>query len=192
MEHNTMDIGRIDLVLGCMFSGKTTEVIAECKKWFSISKNALCINYFADDRYGDDDNLYSHDKEKIKCVRVYKLKDIDDELIKSSDIILINEGQFFDDLIDNCVKWCDVYNKKIIVSGLDGDFLRKPFGKILDLIPYANSVKKLKAFCSICKDGTHAYFSSRLSNESNQVVIGSSNYVAVCRKHYLSLEKDKK
>ncbi len=184
-----MNIGTIDIVLGCMFSGKTTEVIAECKKWFSISKNALCINYFGDDRYGDDDNLYSHDTEKIKCVRVYKLKEIDDELLKKSDIILINEGQFFDDLIDNCVKWCDIYNKKIIVSGLDGDFLRKPFGQILDLIPYANSVKKLKAFCSICKDGTYAYFSSRLTNESDQIVIGSSNYIAVCRKHYLSLQK---
>ena len=182
-----METGNIKIVLGCMFSGKTTDVIMECKKWFSINKNALCINYMDDVRYGTDDNLYSHDKEKIKCIKVFKLKEVSDEIIKASDIILINEGQFFEDLIEYTVEWCEKYGKNIIVSGLDGDYLRKPFGKILDLIPYCNSVIKLKAFCSICKDGTHAHFTARLSNEKDQIIIGTSNYIAVCRKHYLEL-----
>jgi thymidine kinase len=181
--------GSIKIVLGCMFSGKTTFVINECKKWLSISKNVLCINYMDDTRYGDDDYLYTHDKDKIKCVKSYKLKEINDEIIKLTDVIIINEGQFFDDLFEYCVKWCDIYEKNIIVSGLDGDYLRKPFGQIADLIPYCNSITKLNAFCSVCKDGTYAHFTARLSSEKNQIVIGSSNYVAVCRKHYLILNE---
>jgi thymidine kinase len=179
--------GEIDIILGCMFSGKTTELILECKKWFSISKNAICINYSDDVRYGDDDYVYSHDKETIPCVKTLILNDLSDELLLKADIILVNEGQFFPDLIDFCVKWSEKFNKKIVVAGLDGDFKRNPFGQILDLIPYANSVKKVYAFCSLCKDGTKAYFSARLSKESKQIVIGTSNYVAVCRNHYLEL-----
>lgn len=181
--------GSINITLGCMYSGKTTDIIREYNIWFSIGKTAICINYADDVRFGEDNNLYSHSKDKIKCVKSYKLKEIDDSLIRSSDVILINEGQFFDDLIEYCLKWCEEYGKNIIVSGLDGDYLRKPFGKILELIPYCDSIKKLKAFCSLCKDGTYAHFSSRLSSEKEQIIIGSSNYVAVCRKHYLSLNK---
>jgi thymidine kinase len=83
--------------------------------------------------------------------------------------------------------WCEKYGKDIIVSGLDGDFKRQPFGKILDLIPYANSVTKLNAFCSRCADGTLAQFTWRLSGEKDQIVIGSTNYIAICRKHYNEL-----
>ena len=185
--------GSIKIVLGCMYSGKTTEVIKECKKWTSISKNALCINYIGDTRYStdsNDTNLYSHDLHIVKCVMISKLSDVSIDLIKASDIILINEGQFFGDLIENCLLWCETYSKNIIVSGLDGDFKRKPFGKILDLIPYADSVVKMNAFCSLCADGTLANFTLRLSNEEEQILIGSKNYIAVCRKHYL--EKNEK
>jgi len=180
--------GTICVVLGCMYSGKTTEVIKECRKWMSISRKAVCINYNGDNRYGDDEKVYSHDLNTMECIRAVKLSDVDTQLILAGDIILINEGQFFDDLIEYCVKWCEEYGKDVIVSGLDGDFERKPFGKILELIPYANSVTKLNAFCSLCSDGTHAHFSLRLSNEREQVVIGSDNYVAVCRDHYVKLQ----
>ena len=177
--------GSIKIILGCMFSCKTSEVILECKKWFSIGRKALCINYYADERYGSDDAVYSHDKEKIECVKTDKLSDVNLDLISSADIIIINEGQFFSDLLDSCILWCETYGKDIIISGLDGDFKRKPFGQMLELIPYADSVIKLKAFCVICKDGTNAHFTKRLSDESMQVVIGTTNYIAVCRKHYL-------
>lgn len=174
----------IKILLGCMYSGKTSELIAEYNRWVSISKNVTCINFEGDDRYGTDDKLYSHNLYNIQCEKVTLLEQLSEEIIKKSDVILINEGQFFGDLVEYCVKWCDEYGKNIIVSGLDGDFQRQPFGKILDLIPKADEVVKLNAFCAICKDGTHAMFTKRLTNEQEQVVIGSTNYIAVCRKHY--------
>lgn len=172
----------IQIVVGCMYSGKTSEVIRECKKWNSINGKALCINFSGDNRYGEDENVYNHDLNFVECVKVCSLSQIEKKLIIESDLILINEAQFFPDLVEKCVEWCDVHNKKIIVSGLDGDFQRNPFGKILDLIPFADSVKKLNAYCSICKNGTLAPFTKRITNEKEQVVIGSTNYIAVCRK----------
>ena len=180
--------GTIRVVLGCMYSGKTTEVIKECKKWLSISRKAVCINYKGDNRYGDDEKLYSHDLNTVECIRASNLSEVNTESILAGDIILINEGQFFNDLIEYCLKWCEEYGKDIIVSGLDGDFKRRSFGKILELIPYSNFITKLHAFCSLCSDGTHAHFTWRLSKEQDQVVIGSDNYIAVCRNHYVQLQ----
>lgn len=181
------DVGSIKIMLGSMFSGKTTEIIRECNRWNSIGKNVLCINYDQDTRYGDDDKVYSHTKEHFRCKKANLLSDVSLDDIINADIILINEGQFFSDLIEYCVKWCETYNKNILVSGLDGDFQRNPFGKILDLIPYADSVIKLPALCHLCKNGTEAYFTCRLSGEKEQIVIGSDNYVALCRSHYISI-----
>jgi len=74
------------------------------------------------------------------------------------------------------------YNKKVYVGGLDGDFERKKFGAILDLIPLCDKVTKLTSLCSQCKDGTPGIFSMRLTNEVEQTVVGSDNYIPVCRK----------
>jgi thymidine kinase len=75
-------------------------------------------------------------------------------------------------------------NKVVYVCGLDGDFERKKFGEILDLIPLCDKVNKLTSLCSICKDGTPALFSMRTTNEKEQTVIGSNNYLPVCRMCY--------
>ena len=74
--------------------------------------------------------------------------------------------------------------KKIYICGLDGDFERKKFGTILDLIPLCDKVTKLTSLCSICKNGTPGIFSMRLTHETDQTVVGSENYIPVCRKCY--------
>lgn len=181
--------GKIKIILGCMYSGKTSEAIKVSKKWKSISKKVLCINYKEDNRYGNDDKLYSHDLNVTECLKVDLLSQIDTNKIINVDIILIDEGQFFKDLIEMCLLWCETYGKDIIVCGLDGDFQRKPFGKILELIPYADSVIKMNAFCKLCSDGKKGLFTIRLSNETEQVVIGSDMYIPVCRDHYVDNEK---
>ena len=73
-------------------------------------------------------------------------------------------------------------NKRVYVCGLDGDFERKKFGNILDLIPYSDSIIKLKSNCNNCNEP--AIFSHRLTDENEQVVIGSNNYIPLCRKCY--------
>ena len=184
--------GSIDIILGCMFSGKTTELITICKKWKAINNNVTCINYAEDKRYGDDDYIYSHSLEKIKCISVIKLKDIPSEIIDTSHVIIINEGQFFGDLLECCKYWADELNKHIIVSGLDGDFKREKFGQILDLIPLCDSIKKTTAYCIRCKQCTPpvpALFSHRISGDCNQKAIGNNNYISLCRYHYLEATK---
>jgi thymidine kinase len=177
--------GNIELILGCMFSGKTSALIKEYKKWDSISRNIICINFIGDNRYGQDEKMYSHDLHSIKCEKVDHLCEVDIEIIKKCDIILINEGQFFDDIVEESVRWCEEFGKDVIVSGLDGDFERKPMGRILELIPYCNKVTKLNAFCCKCANGTLAQFSMRTNNKKEQKDI-SNDYIAVCRKHYVS------
>jgi len=185
-------VGSIKIILGCMYSGKTSYIIKEYKRWSSIGKKVICINFIDDTRYGSNSYAYSHDSGKIECIPCKNLLEIDESKLNEYNVIFINEGQFFNDLINFCLKWCEEKDKDIIVSGLDGTFARKPFGKILDLIPLAESVEKINALCVLCHDGTPAYFSSRTTNETDEVVIGSTNYIPVCRKHYLELEKKKK
>jgi thymidine kinase len=98
-------------------------------------------------------------------------------------VILINEGQFFPDLFE-FVNSLLLERKKVYICGLDGDFERKKFGSILELIPLCDKVTKLTSLCSLCRDGTPGIFSMRLTQETEQTVVGSENYIPVCRKCY--------
>lgn len=180
-------IGSLRLYLGCMYSGKTSELIREYRRWTNIGKKVIFINYSKDERYGDDNYVYSHDKTKEKSIKVEFLKDIDKNILNNYDVILINEGQFFTDIVEFCKLWCDEYHKNIVVCGLDGDYQRNPFSTINYLISMADEIVKLKAFCKLCNDGTPAIFTHRLTNEKEQIVIGSTNYIPVCRSHYNEL-----
>ena len=162
------------------------------------------INHTIDNRY-DEELLSTHDQIKIPCIKTERLMDLwldpsinilEDEIsgiprikdifkISRSEVILINEGQFFPDLkefVDYLLK----NEKKVYICGLDGDFERKKFGQILDLIPLCDKVTKLTSLCSLCKDGTPGIFSMRLTKETEQTVVGSENYIPVCRKCYES------
>lgn len=196
-SHNT---AYLEIILGSMYSGKTSrlvEIYNQCK-FCNIS--VTVINHSFDNRY-DDKLLSTHDKIKIPCIKTDKLLDIwtnyidletsidliprisDKFKIALSSVILINEGQFFPDL-EEFVKILLEKGKKIYVCGLDGDFERKKFGQILDLIPLCDKVTKLTSLCSICKNGTPGIFSKRITSETEQTVIGSDNYIPVCRNCY--------
>lgn len=184
--------GYLRLVLGCMFSGKTSEIIKEYNKSRSIDINVLCINYLFDTRYSDDNLLHSHDKFHVECIRVDKLADVSKFAdLKNYDEIMINEGQFFSDLKEYVIDWVDNLNKRVIVVGLDGDYKRNKFGQILDLIPYADDYCKTHGYCTLCRNKTKAIFTWKYSskNTNDQIEIGGTDkYVPLCRKHYL-LEK---
>jgi thymidine kinase len=190
--------GYLELIIGPMFSGKTSKLLEIYKQCNFCNISVTIINHSFDKRYHES-MMSSHDKIMAPCLQVTKLRDVwpDDgiiepsnfsdvrsyEILKESDVILINEGQFFEDL-DIVVKELLVSNKKIYICGLDGDFERKKFGKILDLIPICDRVVKLTSLCSICKNGTPGIFSMRITNEREQTVIGSNNYIPVCRSCY--------
>jgi thymidine kinase len=105
--------------------------------------------------------------------------------LNDTDVILINEGQFFADIYEFALNMVETRGKTVHICGLDGDFQRNKFGKLLDLIPYADDVVKLKSRCHVCSKS--AAFSHRLSGEVEQVVIGSDNYIPLCRGCYIKM-----
>jgi len=174
--------GYLELCIGPMFSGKTTHLIQCFKQFQYIGKKICVVNFDQDQRYHDT-MLSTHDKNMIPCLQTSRLSLIRENGLQS-DVILINEGQFFEDLFDFVMEFVEVHKKTVCIYALDGDFKRNKFGCVLDLIPYCDKVKKLTSLCSICKNGTKAIFSHRLSEEEQQVVIGSDNYIPLCRKCY--------
>jgi len=173
-------IGSLHLVLGPMFSGKTTRLIQIYKTRTYIGKKVAVINYAEDKRY-DSKLLSTHDQIMIPCIQLSVLNGFD---CSQYDTILINEGQFFSDLYEHVLDYVEKYNKEVYIFGLDGDFLRCKFGSILDLIPLCDTVKKFAALCANCRDGTMAHFSHRITSEMEQCVIGADNYIPLCRKCY--------
>ncbi len=179
--------GKLELIIGPMFSGKSTELIKNVRLHKVINRKVLVIKPKIDIRY-DKNRIVSHSGDKEDCITTDDLNDIKIEIINKHDIIIIDEGQFFKSLKSCCLEWVEKYNKHVIVGGLDGDYKRQPMGEMLDLIPFCDSYQKLNALCKMCNDGTKAIFSKRIVNSSeNQVLIGGAeSYVSVCRKHYLN------
>lgn len=192
--------GYLEIILGPMYAAKTTRLVEIYKQCQFCNISVAVINHSIDNRY-DDTLLSTHDKVKIPCIKTDKLMDLytehiipldefttiprfQDKLkIAKSEVILINEGQFFPDLYEFVNKLLN-NEKKVYVCGLDGDFERKKFGQILEIIPLCDKIYKLTSLCSICKNGNKGIFSMRLTNEKEQTVVGSENYIPVCRECY--------
>ena len=201
-QHSKMTKAYLEIIFGPMFSGKTSKLCEIYKQCTFCNIPVAVINYALDKRYHDT-MMSTHDKIMIPCIQTMLIApiwnmntaaetDADAETEKiaryhkqlhAADVILINEGQFFNDLysvVESMLK----DGKKIYIAGLDGDFQRKRFGQILDLIPLCDNVTKLTSLCSICKNGEPGIFSMRLTKETQQTLIGSDNYVPVCRTCY--------
>ena len=183
--------GYLGIILGSMFSGKTSRLIQIYKSHSYIGKKIAVINHISDTRYTDS-MLSTHDKNMIPCLFINNLKDswLDPSSIyynnlRQADTILINEAQFFSNLKDVVLEMVEKFSKHVVICGLDGDFKRNRFGEILDLIPYCDSVEKLSALCAKCRDGTPGIFTNRISSEERQVLIGSDNYQPLCRGCYI-------
>lgn len=178
----------LEIIMGPMFSGKTTELCRRVRRLQHTNRTALIINHDSDDRYGASDQTLTHDNISCSSVPVNNLMSLNDtEAYAVASDIFINEAQFFPDLSEFVIRAVENDNKNVIIFGLDGDYERKQFGSILELIPLADSLTKLTALCKLCGDGTPALFTKRTdTNKSGQVLIGGSDiYMAVCRKHYL-------
>ena len=175
-----------------MFAQKTTELLRRVRRYKSIGYRVLLVNYIADTRYGSD-CIASHDKDIEKAVCVSLLKEVAD-LVQSGDydVVAIDEGQFFLDLFYQVTSWADTLPVHIVVAGLDGTSDRTPFGDMLRLIPHAEEVERLSAFCSVCRDGTVANYSKCITekNGSEVAIGGAEMYRPVCRRHFLQTSSD--
>lgn len=180
-----MVFGSLELIVGNMFSGKSSELIRRINREKSIRKRILVINYSLDNRYSPF-GVVTHDQIKVNCLKVSKLSDIPKESLTDYDSFFIDEAQFFVDIYQFVVDLVDNYHKHVVVSGLDGDFNRQPFGDLLKLVPMADSIMKLKSYCVRCCNGTMAPFSKKIVESNNVIDIGSENYIPVCRFHYFN------
>ncbi len=171
-------IGQIQLILGPMFSGKSTELIRRIRIYSVSNLKCLVVKYINDNRYSHE-NVSTHDNFHLPAVSTDKLNSLNEKLVKSSNVIGIDEGQFFPDIVDFCDRNAND-GKIIIVAALDGTFQRKPFGEVLNLVPLSDSVIKLNSVCMDCYRS--APYTKRLIKNNKIEIIGSSDiYRCVCR-----------
>lgn len=180
--------GYLEIIMGPMFSGKTSKLLDIYKQCQYCDIPVCVINHQSDTRYSES-MLSTHDKVMIPCIQTTMLGDLAElhkqgnDSFHNSAVVLINEAQFFEDLYTSVVDMLK-QNKRVYVCGLDGDFKRERFGQLLDLIPLCDKVTKLHSLCGICKNGQPGLFSKRITGETDQRVVGSDNYVPVCRGCY--------
>lgn len=171
-----------------MFAGKTTSLIRRIQSESGNGRNVAIIKSSKDTRYGLD-SIVTHDGTKLPCWALANLSSFKQKFgvdaYEQLDVIGIDEAQFFDDLYDFCREAADHDGKTVVVAGLDGNYLRRNFGSVLDIIPLADSVTKLTARCEIC--GKHAFFTLRKTQETQVELIGGVDvYMPVCRQHYVN------
>ena len=170
--------GWIELICGSMFSGKTEELIRRLIRAQIAKQNVAIFKPKLDDRY-DEEYITSHNNRKIKSIPVENVKDIL-KYEEDADVFGIDEAQFFSNSIIKVCNQLAKGGKRIIIAGLDKDYLGNPFGPMPELLISAEYVTKVLAICVKC--GDPANFSQRISTEKNQVVVGESDkYEARCR-----------
>ncbi|GAB2285210.1 Thymidine kinase a [Dionaea muscipula] len=180
--------GEIHVIVGPMFAGKTTALLRRIQSEAHSGRNVAMIKSSKDTRYAID-SVVTHDGAKFPCWALPNLSSFAEnfghEAYNKLDVIGIDEAQFFGDLYEFCRKTAEHDGKTVIVAGLDGDYMRRSFGSVLDVIPIADSVTKLTARCELC--GKRAFFTLRKTDDvQTELVAGADVYMPVCRQHYLN------
>lgn len=183
--------GYLHLIMGPMYSGKSTNLISKYNELKDLYKEkVVVITHEIENRYSLE-KLSTHERIEIDCKKVADIQSIvnscsstTDNDMKLANCILVDEVQFFPDL-HRILDLVEEHSKTVYVYGLDGDFKRNKFGNILDLIPFCDTVTKLRGNCEYCEK--KSLFSWRnTSDKDTQVVVGAADkYVPLCRKCYL-------
>ena len=180
----------IEIVIGPMFSGKTSYAISYIRRQNAIDKSCLVIKPDIDMRYTSDELIVSHNGETAKCIYWHSGKPL--EVIPEmtgADCIVFEEAQFFEGFYKFIHTLLYVHKKNILIVGLDGDARQQQFGEILQCIPLATKVTKLCALCHKCKDGTLAPYTKRKEYSTEQIIIGGNDkYESVCLKHLTDVQ----
>ncbi|MFI3329475.1 MAG: thymidine kinase [bacterium] len=174
------NIGSIEIICGPMFAGKTEELIRLATRLDYAKKNYFVFKPSLDDRYSDSE-IVSHSNYKKNSINITKSTEIYNHVNENTNVIIADEVQFFDkDIINVCETLADK-GIRVIVGGLDCDFLGNPFEITAQLLARAEKVTKLTSICSIC--GESATKSKRLSSDDELIVLGASSlYEPRCRK----------
>jgi len=177
----------LQIYIGPMFAGKSSEILRIVNRYKAIGWPICSISYTGDNRYTSEDILMNHDQQGVQCIKSSSFETVYKNLqYQEAKLVIIDEAQFFADLKGFALYTVEVLKKDLVIVGLDGDADRKPFGEILDCIPIADDVFKLKSFCKLCGDGQEALFSFCQTVKKEQVCVGGAEmYIPLCRMHYL-------
>lgn len=173
--------GRIEVICGSMFSGKTEELIRRMKRAIFARQKVEIFKPALDTRYNEED-IVSHEGNSINSTPIDSSSSIL-LMAQDCDVVGIDEAQFFDPhIVDVCNQLAN-QGVRVIVAGLDLDFKGEPFGPMPHLLAIADEVSKVHAICVRC--GALAYVSHRLVNEERQVLLGEKmEYEPLCRHCY--------
>ncbi|KOR26269.1 thymidine kinase [Clostridium sp. FAM 1755] len=180
------DHGWIEVVAGPMYSGKTEELIRRIRRAEIAKQKVQVFKPEIDNRYSKDD-VVSHAGDKIQSIPVKSSKEILEKLSDDTDVIGIDEAQFFDDSLVEIVSKIANNNRRVICAGLDMDFKGEPFGPMPKLMAIAEFVDKIQAVCMVCNNPatrTQRLINGRPAKKSDPVVLigAQESYEARCRK----------
>ena len=177
--------GNIQLILGPMFSGKSSELIKLIRRYNIKKHKTIVVKYNLDDRYEDSHaNVVTHDKFTYPALKCSNLNEIKETLLKH-EVIGIDEGQFFPDLAEICEELANK-GKHIVISALNANFKRECFPSIASLFPKCEKIINLQSICFYCNDD--APFTLRTVCNDEEVLIGGIEmYKPVCRNCYYTI-----
>ncbi|MEK9136021.1 MAG: thymidine kinase [Bacteroidota bacterium] len=173
------NVGWIEVIAGCMFSGKTEELIRRIRRAQIAKQKVAIIKPKIDARYSSD-HIVSHSEVRLQSTTVEKSVEIL-ELAKDAQVIGIDEGQFFDMGLVDIAETLANQGKRVIIAGLDQDYRGKPFEPMPQLLAIAEYITKTLAICVVC--GNPADRTQRTTSASERVLVGAKDsYEARCRK----------
>ncbi len=174
------DQGWIEVVVGSMFSGKSEELIRRLRRAQIARQKVQIFKPIIDSRYADD-HIVSHSEMRIPSVAVPSSRALLEQVAPDTEVVGIDEGQFFDlELPMVCNTLADM-GKRVIVAGLDQDYLGKPFEPMPQLLAIAEYITKTLAICMVC--GNPANHTQRLVASGDRVLLGAQGtYEARCRR----------
>jgi thymidine kinase len=180
--HNVVrGTGWIEVVTGCMFSGKTEELIRRLRR-AQIAKQTVVIFKPAVDKRYSATHIVSHNEQALNSIVIEDAKEILTRGIDAQ-VVGVDEAQFFGDNLPGICEQLANMGKRVMVAGLDQDYRGKPFGCIPHLLAVSEYITKTLAICMVC--GNPADRTQRITAESELVVVGAKDhYEARCRKCY--------
>lgn len=189
-SENNKKSGSVEVICGSMFSGKTEELIRRLRRARFANQQIAIFKPQIDTRYSEED-VVSHDSNSIKATPVKSPSQIL-EMGQGIKVVGIDEAQFFDNSIIEVVRFLANHGTRVIIAGLDMDYLGKPFGPMPELMAMAEDVQKVHAICVKC--GNLANHSHRLAKSHKLVLLGETDsYEPLCRECFnkaLAADKD--
>lgn len=179
--------GRIEMIIGPMFSSKSSSLISRIERLLIGKKTVLALKWKGDTRYTEEEKIMTHSKLSCPCICCDVLENIFEEAMKY-EYVCIDEGAFFKDIVVFCEKLANS-GKVVIVATLIGTYQREGFNDILSLVPKCEEITMLHAICMRCHNDGASFTKRIVSGNETEMVGGSDKYIACCRNCFFLKEE---